>query len=794
MLQHNLLIAFRNLKRHKGSFVINLVGLSTGLACAFLIFLWVQDELHFDRFHKNESHLYQVMEMSKENSNTMIHEATQGLLAQAMEKDLPEVASAVSVFSLKKEGIYIQMGDAHKKVKTSGLFAGQDFFNMFSFPLMHGDQKQVLADKNAIVISENLAISLFGSAGNAVGKTIEWEILGKEKQSIVSGIAAPLPHNNSLQFDFVFPYDLLISELVPNFQYWWNEGPSTYLLLHKDTDVEQFNRKISGFINAYLKGTIFTLFVRPYSSGYLYGRYENGNQAGGRIEYVQLFSVIAIFILVIACINFMNLATAKASRRLKEVGIKKTLGSTRRTLFFQFMTEALLMAFLSLVLAALIVISLLPLFNQLTGKHLDIMINLQLVGWIFGVTVVTGLLSGSYPAFYLSGFKPVAVLKGRLKTNLSELLARKGLVVFQFMISMVLIIAVLVIYKQLSYVQSKNLGYNKDGIIYFDKEGSIVQNAESFLAELKKIPGVVNASSMQEGIVQSSGSGSSTYGIEWPGKTDKDLVDFVVRAVDFQMLETLGINFKVGRSFSNEFGAEDSKLIFNEAAIKAMGLKEPVGTTVKMWGENKSIIGVVKDFHVSSLHEPIAPMVFMYRPQNTSTIMVKLARGREKESLGSLQSLYKKYNPGYVFEYKFLDEVYKAQYISEQRVSMLSRYFAGLAILISCLGLFGLAAFNAEIRKKEIGIRKVLGASVGNVVMLLSRDFIKLVFIAILVAFPLAWWVMKNWLSNYTYRINLGADMFVIAGFSLVIVAILTVSYQSLRSAISSPVKSLKSE
>ncbi len=792
MLQHNLLIAFRNLQRHKGSFIINLLGLSTGLACAFLIFLWVQDELHFDRFHAHNNRLYQVMEVSTENGNTIVHEATQGLLAESMDKDLPEVAAAVPVFSLQKEGIYLPMSYGEKSLKASGIFAGKDFFNLFSFPLVQGNTQQVLADKNAIVISEGLAASLFGSAADAMGKTIQWEILGNKKQSLVSGVFAQLPANNSLHFDFALSYDMLLTDLVPNFKQWWNEGPVTYLLLQEGTNIEQFNQKIAPFVKNYFKESIFSLFVRPYSSAYLYGRYENGQQAGGRIEYVKLFSLIAIFILVIACINFMNLATAKASRRLKEVGIKKTLGSSRKGLILQFLTEALLMAFLSLFVAATIVSFVLPLFNQLTGKQLDININPLLAGVIIGATVFTGFLAGSYPAFYLSGFQPISVLKGRLKTSLAELLARKGLVVFQFTISLVLIIAVLVIYRQLTYVQSKNLGYNKDGIIYFDKEGASAQNMDGFLAELRNLPGIVNASAMQQGMVQTPSSGASTYGIEWPGKTDKDLVDFVVRAVDYQMLEMLDIPIKDGRPFSKGFGAEDTKLIFNEAAIKAMGLKNPVGTRVKMWGMDMSIIGVAKDFHVSSLHEPIAPLVFMYRPQNTSTIMAKLERGREKETLGGLQAFYKKHNPGYVFEYQFLDEAYQAQYLSEQRVSVLSRFFAGLAILISCLGLFGLAAFNAEIRTKEIGIRKVLGASVGQVMVLLSKDFIRLMIIAILIAFPLAWWAMNSWLSGYAYRINLSADMFIIAGISLIAVALLTVSYQSFRSALANPVKSLR--
>jgi predicted permease len=794
MLRHHLLIAIRNLQRHKGSFIINLVGLSTGLACAMLIYLWVHDELSFDKFHQNDKQLYQVMERSTENGNVVIHESTQGPLAAAMTKDLPELQMAVPVFSLKKEEIYLQMRSQEKTVRSTGLFAGKDFFSAFTFPLLQGNKEQVLSDKNSIVISEGLAKSLFGSADNAVGKSIEWELLNTKKNAVVTGVFAKLPSNSSLQFDFALPYEMLLTDLVPNFQKWWNEGPATYLVLKPGTDVEKFNAKIAGFIKPYFKETIFTLFVRPFSKAYLYGHYENGKQAGGRIEYVRLFSLVALFILVIACINFMNLSTARASRRLKEVGVKKVVGSTRKALIFQFLTEAVFMTFLSLTIAFFLVSAFLPVFRSITGKEFDIAVSPQMIVLLIGVTLLTGLLAGSYPAFYLSHFNPISVLKGQFKTSIGELLARKGLVVFQFVISLVLIVAVLVIHQQVDYVQSKNLGYDKDNVLQFDKEGAVAQNTDAFLAELRKQPGVISASAIQQGIVQSGTSGAATYGIDWPGKTDKDLVDFTVRAVDFNLLETLGIQVKEGRSFLPSYGAENTKLVFNEAAIKVMGLKNPIGTKVKMWGEEKTIIGVVKDFHITSLHEAIVPMVFFYAPQNTSAIVVKIEKGKEKETLNKLEAFYKKYNPGFVFNYTFLDDAYQAQYVSEQRVSVLSRYFAGLAILISCLGLFGLATFNAEVRTKEIGIRKVLGASVQNIMLMLSKDFVQLVLLAILIAFPLAWWGMNVWLRGFAYHISISPWLFVMAGVAILLIAMLTLTYQSVKTAFMNPVKSLRTE
>jgi ABC-type antimicrobial peptide transport system permease subunit len=794
MLQHHLLIAFRNLQRHKGSFFINLIGLSTGLACAFLIYLWVLDERSVDAFHQNSSQLYQVMERSKENDKVIVHEATQGPLAYAMAKDLPEVQTALSVFSLQKEGMFFQMRAGDKAVRRSGIFAGKEFFSTFSFPLLQGKAVTALADKNAIVISEQMAVSLFGTPAEAMGKSIEWELMGQKNIGTVSGVFAGLPANNSMKFDFAMTYEKLMTDLAPNFQKWWNEGPATYLVLRPGTDIDKFNAKIKDFIKPYFKETIFSLFVRPYASGYLYGQYDNGQQAGGRIEYVRLFTLVAVFILVIACINFMNLSTARASRRLKEVGIKKVVGSTRRALILQFLSEALLVTVLSVIGACLLVSAALPLFNAITGKELQVTLTVEMIAALLAVTLVTGLLAGSYPAFYLSGFKPITVLKGQLKNSVGELLARKGLVVFQFVVSLVLIVAVIVIYQQVDYVQSKHLGYDRSNVIIFDKEGTSAQNAEAFLTELRRQRGVVRASAVQQGIVQGTSLGASTYGVDWPGKTEKDLIDFAVRAVDFELLETLGIQLKEGRSFSKAFGAEADGIIFNETAIRAMGLKNPIGTKVRMWQKDKTIIGVVKDFHMASLHEAISPMLFFYDPKGASSIMARIEPGKEKETISGLTDFYKKINPGYVFDYSFIDNQYQALYQSEQRVSMLSRLFAGLAMLISCLGLFGLAAFNAEIRKKEIGIRKVLGASVNNIMLLLSKDFIRLVVLAILIAFPLSWWAMTKWLSGFAYHIPIDPAVFVVAGITILLVALVTLSYQSIRTALMNPVKSLRTE
>lgn len=795
MLKHNLTIIFRSFNRFKSTFFINLIGLSAGLACAFMIYLWVGDELEFDRFHIKNAQLFQVMEMSEEGGNKIVHETSQGLLGQAMAKDLPEVESAVSILNLVDQNIRLPFTYAGKSIQEAGIFATKNFFDEFSFPLKAGVSSQLFADRNAVVISEKMARNWFGSAEEALGKPLDWEVFGKKMHTQVSGVFENTPANSSLTFDYVMSYEMCIDEIWDNGQKWYNEGAHTYLVLKNGTDIPQFNQKIAGFVGKYNPETIFSCFVRPFADGYLYGKYENGQQVGGRIAYVRLFAIIALFILLIACVNFMNLSTAKSSVRVKEIGVKKAIGSGKGHLINQFLGESVLMSTFSTLLAVAITLVLLPVFNQVTGKVIDIHWTPELIAGIGGTALITGLLAGSYPAFYLSGFQPIAVLKGKMPSSAAEFFARRGLVIFQFMVSVFLIFAVLVVQRQLDFAQTKNLGYDRSNVLYFDKVGAVAQNPESFMNQLRQIPGVERVSAMQESIVQAPGKdGSSTYGIYWDGKTDKDLVDFSVRAVDFETIELLDLKLADGRSFSRDYADEGSQLLFNETAIKAMRLQNPVGQQVTMWGEKKIIAGVIKDFHLTSLHEPILPMVFRFKPEETSTIMVRLKPGKEKNTIARMTSFYQQYNPGHSFDFKFLDEAYQAQYVSEQRVSQLSGYFAGLAILISCLGLFGLSAFTAEQRTKEIGIRKVLGASVTSITSLLAKDFLKLVFIAMVVVLPGAWYLMRDWLSQFAYHIELQWWMFAVACVLSVVIAFLTIGFQSVKAALVPPVKSLRSE
>ncbi len=792
MLKHYFLIIFRSFIRFKSSFLINLIGLSTGLACVLLIYLWVNDELNFDKFHENDEYLYQVMANHNNTDRVVTVESTPDLLAETMAEELPEVRYASAVLPANLIPKFV-LADKDKKFKAVGQFASKDFFNIFSYRLIHGNKSQVLNEKKSVVISSGLALKIFNTTENLIGRTLEWELMNISEPVEVSGIFENVPANSSLQFDFVLSFEAWkdFSNKLGRPINWDNHSPYAYLVLKQGSDIKQFSNKISGFIKKKNENSIVTLFTRKYSDGYLYGNYENGKQAGGRIEYIKIFSAIAVFILLIACINFMNLSTAKVGTRLKEIGIKKAIGAGRKRIIVQYIGESLAMAFLSLTISLIFVELFLPGFNKITDKHLSLQLNSSFVLVLIGIALFTGLISGSYPALYLSRFNPVNILKGKSGNSPRELLARQGLVVFQFSLSVIFIISVLVVYEQVKFIQAKNPGYEKDNIIYFDKEGKASANTESFLAELKKIRGVANASIIGSTVV---GSQNTTGGLRWEGKNPDDVTYFEEVCVGYDMLETLGIEMKEGRSFSKDFGAENSRIIFNEAAIKVMGLKDPLGKTVRHYSGEKEIIGVVKNFHFESLHEIVKPLLFRIEPVYTTKFMVKLNEGKQKETIERLQRFYKGYNAGYSFDFKFLNEDYQAQYASEKRVEKLSEYFAGLAIIISCLGLFGLAAFTAEKRIKEIGIRKVLGANTRGIVFLLSKDFMILILISFFIASPAAWFITNNWLQDFAYRIDITWWMFALSGGIALMISLVTVSFHAIKAATANPVESLKYE
>ncbi len=784
MLSQSIKMAWRVIRKNKSTFFINVLGLSTGLACALLILMWISDELKIDKYHEKDDRLFYVMEHQEYANNIMTTLSTPGVLARTLKQEIPEIEFSSTLMWPQQLTLTVE----DQNIKASGRYVEPDFLHLFTHPLLRGQKDNVLRNPASVVITETLAQRLFGSIEDAYEKTIR---INHEDFCTVTGILEDVPKNSSQTFDLLLPYEPFLQK-NDWLSSWGNNAPPTAVGLRKGTDVNSVNKKIANIVKDHSEESNVTLFLKQFSSLYLYGKYINGKLAGGRIEYVKLFGIIAVFLLLIACINFMNLSTAHGTTRAKEVGVKKTLGMPKISLITQYLSESVITALFSLLISFLWIILLLPKFNSLTEKELEFPLSASILIAFFGIAIITGLVAGSYPALYLSSFKPVEVLRGKLSASLGELWARKGLVVFQFTMSVILILSVIVVYRQIQFVQSKNLGYEKDQLINFSLDGKLEENGEFFAERLRKLPGIKNAGTIAHDLV---GRQNNTSGLEWEGKNPEDRILFENVRVGYDLLETIGVEILEGRTFSREFGQDTTRIIFNETAINVMNMKDPVGKRIRLWDEyDLEIIGVVKDFHFQSLHEPVKPLFFWLAPEQTWYMMVKLEAGREEEALKDLESLYADHNPGFPFEYRFVDEEYAAQYAAEQRVSRLSRYFAGLAILISCLGLFGLAAFTGERRKKEIGIRKVLGASVGQIVLLLTRDFTRLVILAIILGLPVAYLLLRNWLERFEYRITLQPAFFVIAGALLLVIAWITVSSQAWKSALVHPGESMKEE
>jgi ABC-type antimicrobial peptide transport system permease subunit len=785
MLKHNLIVIFRNIRHNKSSFFINLIGLSTGLICVLLIFLWVNDELSVDKFPANDRQLFQVMQNAENENGIATMEATPGHLAEALAKDMPEVKYATTViptsFNVSK-GI-ISLSD--KNIRSEAQYVTKDFFNVFPYKMLLGNPGEALSAKNKVVISDELALKLFGNLENALGKTINWNAQDISGSYTVTGIFETPASNMTNRFDILLNSGLF--EEVNPWGGWGNSSARTYVILNDNVSPSVFNQKIRDFIKSKDADLNITLFAQRYSDRYLHGYYENGKPAGGRIEYVRLFSLVAFFILIIACINFMNLSTAKAMGRIKEVGIKKTIGAAKKNLIAQYMSESMVMTFISLGLALLVVRFLLVPFNGLTGKHLSLSFDLNQITIILGTTVLTGFLAGSYPALYLSRFAPIDILKGKLKASTGEGRARKGLVIFQFAASVILIISVWVVFEQLSFIQSRNLGYNRDHVVYFSAD----KMSQEKLSEIRNIPGVVNAAG---GNLKAGYQLGGTSGINWEGKNPDDNTFFSVKWVGYNLIETLNMKMAEGRAFSEDFNSPN-QVIFNETAIKQMGLKNPVGQKVSAEGEEMTIVGVVKDFNFESLYEKVKPCALFVAPvQYAPTVSVRIKAGAEKATLKNLEKVYTELYPGQTFEYRYMDDDYQQLYSAEQRVSVISKYFAAIAILISCLGLFGLAAFTAQQRTKEIGIRKVMGSGTAEIVKLLSADFTRLVVIAIVISIPIGYIIIHRWLGNFAYRIELHWWYFAGAGVVTLLITWFTVGMQTVKAALINPVECLKEE
>lgn len=783
MLTNYLKTAFRGFRRQKSSFFINVAGLSIGLACSFLIFLWVIDEMNVDQYHEDSERIMQVMEHQNYSDDIMTTLSTPGILARTLKEEVPEF-EYTSTYTWTNDYLFTK---DNQSFRETGLYVENDYFKILSIDLIYGNRDELLTNPNSVVLSEYMAEKYFGER-NPVGEGIT---LDNDQELTVTGVFRDMPNNSTFQYSCLLRYDdwLLENDWANQ---WGNNGPRTIAKLVPGVNIEDLNEKIEGFVKAKNEGSHVDLFVYPFAKRYLYGQFENKQVVGGRIEYVRLFTIVAIFILLIACINFMNLSTAKAAKRSKEVGIRKSIGASQGSLIGQFIGESMIISFFSLFVSILLVELVLPVFNNLTEKAISVdYTDPVLLAIFFGTVVITGLVSGSYPAFYLSSMEAVKTLKGSLKSSRKEVFARKGLVVFQFSLSIILIVSTLIIYRQIQFTQSKNLGYNKENLIYFTTDDQIGEQWPTFKEQISNIPGVVSISRTTHTFLYQN---NNTMGLEWQGKDPDTRILFENIAMDYGLLETMDVEIIEGRTFSKDFGADTSKIIFNEAAIEVMGLENPIGEVIELWGDEREIIGVVKDFHFQSFRTEVNPLFFRLQPEFGWRAFVRIESANITNTLAQIEDVYKSFNANYPFDYNFMDEQYASLYRGEMRVGALARYFSIIAIFISCLGLFGLSAFTAEQRAKEIGVRKVLGATVRSLVLLLSGDFTKLVLISIVISIPVSWWLMQKWMSDFAYSSGIEWWIFGVAGVAALIIAWLTVSWQSIKAALMNPVKSLKSD
>ncbi|MFC1564697.1 ABC transporter permease [candidate division KSB1 bacterium] len=776
MFKNYIKITLRNIRRQLGYSIINISGLAIGMACCIMIFLWVKDELSFDRFHDNSDSLYRTfmrVEGNWYNSNPLA-------LATVLKNDYPEIEK-ITRYCLRQRNF--RNGDYSNY--EQGAFVGKDFFDMFSFPFAAGDPEYAFDNRLSIVISEEFADRFFKDE-DPLGKNI---MMNNRMNLTVTGVLKKVPSNSSLQFDFLAPIELYKSAQRLNTS--WSVELWTFIQLKENTDVGIFKEKIRGVVEKYdtrLDHEVI-LTVQPVREMYLHNI-----AGGGPIDNVYTFSVIAVLILLIACINFMNLATARSGKRAKEIGMRKVMGAVKANIINQFYGEAMVSTFAGLLCAILLVFLFLPAFNNIAQKELSfgLLMSPEAIISLIVIAVLTGLISGSYPSLLLSSFKPVTVLKASFQSRGKGLNLRRVLVVCQFTATIVLIIGTVIIYRQLDYIRNKDLGLDKENVVSITLNGQLARNYRVFKEELKNNPGVINVSAASN-IPTQIGTVNPVY---WEGNTTDDYVIFNHVVLDYNYFETYDMKMVYGRSFSEDHPTDKENYIINETALKLTGFEDPIGKMFSIWEDRGEIIGVVKDFHNKSLHSAITPTVFTLRQKHISIsrVFVKLQPGTTQETMQFIEELYRKYSTGYPFLFTFVDEAFDSQYGSDRRVGVLFRYFSILAILISCLGLLGMASFMAQERTKEIGIRKAIGATVPNIILMISKEFTAVICIANVIAWPLSYMIMRQMLNNYAYRTNIAIWIFVLTGIAVLATAFITVSFQTIKAAIANPVKSLRYE
>jgi ABC-type antimicrobial peptide transport system permease subunit len=783
MIKNYLKTAIRNILRHKVYSFLNVAGLAVGMACCILLLLWVRDELSYDRFHHNADRIYRVFIENTTVSPTLRHTSTPIGLAPHLRGEFPEIemTTRLKIF----DGVLLSFENLAFREKGFG-YADAEIFKMFSFSFIKGNPETAFKHPKSIVINEEVAKKYFGD-DDPLGRTLR---IDKTYDLTVTGVIKKLPHNSTLQFDLLVPFSFLGTQGADLNSFRLYDRYQTYVMLKENVDEKIVDDKIAGIIKKHDTRSTDIIKIQPLTRVQLFGL-----SGDGKFKYVVMFSILAIFILGIACINFMNLTTARSETRSLEVGMRKVIGAEQKDLVAQFFGESIVLAFISLIIAVIIVGLLIPVFNNLSGKEITVgfFLKADIILGLIIIALLTGIISGSYPAFLLSAFKPLDILKSNSRTGSGRSgILRKFLVAAQFSLSILLIIGTISIQRQLNYIRNRDLGYDKEHIVYFPLQGNLRTRFEVLRTEMIKnanILGVSFASQLPTNIL------SETSGINWEGKDPNTKAYTHFTSVDHDFIKTFNMKILQGRDFSRDIGTDSGgAFVLNETAVKQTGLDAPVGKRFIMWGRYGLIIGVVKDFNFASMHNKINPLVLFINPRFYSLVFVRVKPGNISASIGHIEKTWNELVPGYPFEYNFLDDAFNSLYKVEQRMSKLFGYFSILAIFISCLGLLGLASFTAEQKTREIGIRKVLGASITNIVFMQSKEFLALVALANIIAWPLAFYFADKWLQDFAYRININVGSFVLAGLIALFIAMLTVSYQAIKAALANPVDALKYE
>jgi ABC-type antimicrobial peptide transport system permease subunit len=783
MFKNYFIIAYRSLLRNKGFSATNILSLTIGIACTIFIFLWVQDELGYDKFHKNFSSIYQVIAHRKFNNQVFTDRNMVMPLAKELEKSSPQIKNAV--FTTYRQAHILTYGDS--KLKKYGYTVSEHFFDMFSWKFIKGNASTAIPDAYSIVLTQSAARSLFGE-DDPIGKVVK---IDNSYDSKVTAVVADNPGNSTFQFDFINSFNYSGDSERESMTNWSNSSWNVFVQLTEGADRSSLEKNINEIKYQHDPNDkkISTYFTFPMSQWRLYSDFKDGKNVGGMVQYVRLFSIIALIILLIACVNFMNLATARSEKRAKEVGVRKTLGSDKKQLILQFFLESIILSFIAFVFSLLTVYLLLPSFNSLVDKHLTLDFA-QPFYWLGSLMIIigTGVLAGSYPALYLSSFNPVRVLKGVFLPGKKAALPRRILVVGQFAITIILISATLIVYRQINHIKHRDIGYNPNNLIMIPVTPETQTNFAVIKQELLStglIDAVTRTSSPITNVWWRMGAPN------WDGKPAGGNLIVAGFATDIDFSKTMGIKILEGRDFTG-WPLDSTSMLLNQAAVDAMGLKKPIGMQMR-FNRSFTVVGITNNVVMETPYKPVDPMIMFFNPNNAATISIRLNQADQtSKALKSIESIFTKYNPAYPFEYQFVDQEFGRKFIAEELISKITNIFASLAIFICCLGLAGLAAFTIEKRIREIGMRKVLGASVQQVLILISKDFLKLVLIAFILAVPFTWWFMNNWLDKYAYRVNITLGLFGLVGFLLLILTLCVVSLKTMKAAIANPIKTLR--